>query len=875
MDEYAVQPEQFPIASLAKPLAEELKSSGELLEIPSNKPMSLSETQGLLVLEGALELYFIPSSSRQYAGSLFYACTLNPGEFFIPLPAEGMNEADFVVKAQPRTSALRLPSEYTVSDDSSGVKWREFISRLELIIALKQEDLINHVKATRTTSANIFKRGIVALKAVPFNTNTAFLKDLAKTNLVRPKSCLVAAVAHSIGLSVPKTEVPDSFSIEDAMDSAGLQYRVVELGENWWRKSGNAPYLAEYRNDDGTVSSVALLPDAFGMGYSIYSGESFSARRATREEASRVKRMAYRVYRPFTDEKATLEGILKFAMFGHKSGITAVMLIGILGGMLGMLIPELTGKIFSTLIPQAQYSQLTIFFGIMAAIALATGLFQATQQLLLLRAESEIDNDVEAALWDRLLKLRVNFFREYSSGEINGRICALSSVWQVARPAFNTILTTSIFGIFYLGQMIWYDWALALIAVISLAVLALVIVVMGFRLLKCQRLVLNNINNLSSKLVQFISGLGKLRVAGAEEQVFSIWAGDFATQRDNTAKMQFSQLVVTLATRVLPTVIAGVLFYYLVYYGMYDGSTLVVYETGEFMRFWSAYTLLLSVVVRFSSSLIAILSSLPAIANILPIFNAPREISYPRSYSAALSGNIDIKGLRFRYSDKAPFVINGIDLHIESGEYVAIVGSSGSGKSTLLRLLLGFEKPTEGSIFYDGKTFSDIDARRIRSQIGVVLQNAGLFAGDILSNILCGRSLSIEDAWRAAEMAGLKDDILAMPMGMNTAVGEGSGTLSGGQRQRLIIARAIVNNPKILFFDEATSALDNRTQALVTESIRKNKATRIVIAQRLSTIRSADRIILLDRGVVAEEGPYDELIAKEGLFYRLCRRQLF
>ena len=875
MQDDAVQPEHLPIASLAGPLTEELKSSCELVDIPSNKPMSLPETQGLLVLEGALELYFIPSSSRQYAGSLFYACTLNPGEFFIPLPADGLGEAGFVVKAQPRTSVLRLPHGYTVGDDASTSKWLEFISRLESIIALKQGELLNHVKDTRTTSDSIFKRGIAALKGVPFNANTAFLKNLAKTNLVRPKSCLVAAIAHSIGMPVPKTEVPDAFSIEEAMDSAGLQYRTVELGDKWWRKSGNAPYLAEYRNDDGSVCPVALLPDASSMGYCIYRGESFSATKATSEEASRVKGMAYRIYRPFTEEQATVAGLLKFGLFGHKMAIVAVIFIGIIGGMLGMLIPELTGKIFSTLIPQAQYDQLTIFFGIMAVIALATGLFQATQQLFLLRAESEIDNDVEAALWDRLLKLQVNFFRENSSGEISGRLSALSSVWQVARPAFNSILTTSIFGFFYLGQIFWYDWELALIALLSLVVLALVIVTMGFRLLKYQRMVLQNINRLGSKLVQFISGLGKLRVAGAEEQVFSIWAGDFATQRDNTAKLQSSQLVVTLATRVFPTVIAGVLFYYLVYYGMYDGSTLVVYETGEFMKFWSAYTLLLSVVVRFSSSLIAILSSLPAISNILPIFNAPREIHYPQSYATALSGNIDIKGLRFRYSDKAPFVINGLNLHIENGEYVAIVGSSGSGKSTLLRLLLGFEKPTEGSIFYDGKTFSDIDARKIRSQIGVVLQNAGLFAGDILSNILCGRSLPIEDAWLAAEMAGLKEDIKAMPMGMNTSVGEGSGTLSGGQRQRLIIARAIVNNPKILFFDEATSALDNRTQALVTESIRENKATRIVIAQRLSTIRAANRIILLDKGVIAEEGSYEELIDRKGLFYSLCKRQLF
>ena len=228
----------------------------------------------------------------------------------------------------------------------------------------------------------------------------------------------------------------------------------------------------------------------------------------------------------------------------------------------------------------------------------------------------------------------------------------------------------------------------------------------------------------------------------------------------------------------------------------------------------------------------------------------------------------------FRYSSDSPLVLRDVSFTIRPGEFVAFTGTSGSGKSTLIRLLLGFEQPLSGAIYYDGQDFAGLDLQEVRKQMGVVLQSGKLLAGDLLTNIVGNSPLTVEDAWDAARVSGMEEDIKALPMGMYTMVAEGGKTLSGGQRQRLMIARAVVNRPRILLLDEATSALDNRTQDIVSQALEGMRATRIVVAHRLSTIINADRIFVLDQGVIAESGTYNELLQKNGIFAELAKRQI-
>ncbi|MBQ2505799.1 MAG: ATP-binding cassette domain-containing protein, partial [Erysipelotrichaceae bacterium] len=257
-----------------------------------------------------------------------------------------------------------------------------------------------------------------------------------------------------------------------------------------------------------------------------------------------------------------------------------------------------------------------------------------------------------------------------------------------------------------------------------------------------------------------------------------------------------------------------------------------------------------------------------------PILNEVPEAAEDKEVLSRISGNIEMSHVSFRYEDNMPYVIDDLSLSIKAGDYVAIVGKTGCGKSTLIRLLLGFENPEKGAIYYDKKDLRKIDLVSLRKKIGTVTQNGDLFTGDIYSNIsICAPGLSMEDAWKAAEIAGMAEDIKAMPMGMYTMITEGARDISGGQKQRLMIARAIAPKPRVLIFDEATSALDNKTQKQVSEALDKLNCTRIVIAHRLSTIRHCNRILILDKGKIVEEGTYDELIAKNGFFAELVDRQ--
>jgi ATP-binding cassette subfamily C protein len=297
-------------------------------------------------------------------------------------------------------------------------------------------------------------------------------------------------------------------------------------------------------------------------------------------------------------------------------------------------------------------------------------------------------------------------------------------------------------------------------------------------------------------------------------------------------------------------------------------------STPDFISFNAAFGQFLGMMMGLVSALVAAAIAVPLYERAKPILQTATEDAGNKLVPGELSGAITLRGVRFRYAADGPAILSGLDLDIRPHEYVAIVGPSGAGKSTLLRLLLGFERPEVGEIAFDRTSLDDFDLHLLRRQIGVVMQQGRLTPGSIFDNIANHGRNTMDDAWEAAEQAGLAQNIRQMPMGMQTYVSEGASTLSGGERQRLMIARAFIRKPRILLFDEATSALDNETQAVVTGTLAQLTCTRIVIAHRLSTIQKVDRIVVISGGKVSEAGSFETLMAQRGEFYALAKRQL-
>ena len=372
-------------------------------------------------------------------------------------------------------------------------------------------------------------------------------------------------------------------------------------------------------------------------------------------------------------------------------------------------------------------------------------------------------------------------------------------------------------------------------------------------------------NRENSLVFALLSGIQKIKNSGAEKRAFVKWE---KTYKDN-AEYKYNPPLFIKLNAVLSSMITlcGMIF---MYYVAIENHISI----AEYMAFNSAYGMISAALLSFAKITSSIAIVIPIVEMIEPIFKTVPEVLEDKQLVERISGSIEMSNVSFRYHDNMPYILNHLSLKIQAGQYVAIVGKTGCGKSTLMRLLLGFEKPLRGGIYYDGKDINNLDLRSLRHKIGVVMQDGKLFQGDIFSNIIISAPrLTLDDAWEAARKAGMAEDIQRMPMGMFTLISEGTGGISGGQRQRLLIARAIAPKPKVLMFDEATSALDNMTQKIVSDSLDTLNCTRIVIAHRLSTIKNCDRIIVLDNGKIIEDGTYDELILKNGIFTELVKRQ--
>jgi NHLM bacteriocin system ABC transporter ATP-binding protein len=559
---------------------------------------------------------------------------------------------------------------------------------------------------------------------------------------------------------------------------------------------------------------------------------------------------------------------VKFGTFGCKRDLWKVLLLGLAAGLLGLIVPIATQVIFDTVVPNKDKGQLLAIGLFLVAVALATALFQVTRSLSLLRVEGKVDASLQAAVWDRLLSLPASFFRRYSAGDLGQRAMGIDSIRElVSGPVATTILSAT-FSLFNVVLLFYYDALLAVVALALIAVAVAVAVLAGVVQVRYQREVVYRAGRIWGLVLQIINGIAKIRVIAGEDRAFVRWAEQFAIQRKTAYKARSVQANLLVFNAAFPIVASLTIFATL---AATNGGGL---SPGRFVAFNTAFAVVLINTLQVSTAVAAILSVVPIYERIKPILHSLPEVDESKTLPGELEGAIEASHVSFRYAEGGPLILSDVSMHVKPGEFVALVGPSGSGKSTLLRLLLGLERPESGAIYYDSQDLSGLDVREVRRQIGTVIQNGKVMTGNLLENIVGSSLLTIDDAWEAARMAGIEDDIKQMPMGMFTLVSEEGGTFSGGQRQRLMIARAIVKKPRIVFFDEATSALDNSSQELVSESLEALHATRVVIAHRLSTIMNADRIYVMQNGRVVQHGTYDELMQQLGLFAQLAKRQI-
>jgi len=644
--------------------------------------------------------------------------------------------------------------------------------------------------------------------------------------------------------------------------ASGLRVRQVLLRDEWWRRD-NGPLL-------GVVSEgrrpVALLRSR--TGYEIADPQTGTRVPVDTSAAAALDPAAHVFYRPFPRGPLGAWQLVKFGARDTARDLATVLLLGLAMGVLGLLLPFATGVIFDSILPGAATSQLLQFAAALAIAAFVGAAFKVAQGISILRIEGRMDTSVQSALWDRLLNLPVPFFRRYSAGDLAWRAYGLNQIRETLSTVTVAPVLAAAFSILNVALLFYYDAPLAAVAV-GLAASSLFVTGLAFRLQLRDRRGISEIQGrLSGMVLQFITGISKLRVAGAESRAFAAWAKQYSQQKHLAYRTGLITAVVTVFNSVFPVLSLAILFSWVIRNPQDNLST------GEFMAFYTAFALVAIALIQMNQALVASFDVVPAFERIRPILTTEPEVDVARTDPGELRGEVEVSHVTFRYRAGGMPVMSDVSLRAAPGEFLAIVGPSGSGKSTLFRLLLGFETPEAGTIFYDRQDLARLDLRSVRRQVGVVLQNGRLMQGDVFTNIVGTNLLSKEDAWAAAKVAALDEEIRRMPMGMFTWVGEGGGTLSGGQRQRLLVARAVVTRPRILLFDEATSALDNRTQASVMRSLEELRATRIVIAHRLSTVARADRIYVIDGAQIVQSGTYDQLMSAQGLFSSLVRRQL-
>lgn len=678
---------------------------------------------------------------------------------------------------------------------------------------------------------------------------------------------VVAELCHRSNIKIAPYEriascCSGEMKIQDIARVSHFPCRDIVLEEKW--HEADAGSLLVYFGED--LEPAACIPKGQN-GYLLYRSGQKTVK-LTEELAEKCDPKAHMIYRPFPQTSMTVKDFAKYCFDGlSKADLAAILLLTVVTSLIGLLIPTLNQMLYDQFIPLGQTGLIIQIGCLIASFMIGNLAFSVVQSLASFRLSSRIRYQVQNAVYHRVFELPENFFRKYESADLANRIMELGSLASEVGEMILSLGLSVVSSVFYLVRMFSYSPVLSVLSLAMMVLFSVLLYVMSRYQMRYQAKIMELNGKSDSIMFQFILGIEKIRIAGIEERAIYEYMKSFVKQRK--AETELAK-VSNISNAVMA--VSGSLFTIVLYAAAYQAADI---SMGQFVGFNSAFGMVSGTINGLVGALISYKMLKPAYARVKDVLETAPEANDAKQLPGEVTGKIDLDHVSFAYEEGLPPVFTDLSFHIEAGEYVGIVGSSGCGKSTLLKLLLGFEKPVSGKIYYDHQDMEDLDLQELRKKFGVVLQDGELISGSIYDNIiLTCPSAGYAEVMEVVEAVGLADDIDGMPMGLQTVVSEHCGTISGGQKQRILIARAIINRPKVIFFDEATSALDNVTQAQVCETLEKMNGTKLVIAHRLSTIKNCDRIIVLDRGQIVEEGNYDALMEKKGLFFELASRQL-
>ncbi len=696
-----------------------------------------------------------------------------------------------------------------------------------------------------------------------FEKKTSSVKESGNEALYQ----VMAELCHKSKIKIaPYDKIVSCFGQElTCHDIARISHfpcRDIVLEEKW--HEADAGSLVVYFGEER--EPAACIPRG-QHGYILYrSGQE--PVKLTEELAEQCEPRAFMIYRPFPQKSMTVKDFAKYCFDGlSKADLAVIFLLTIVSSLIGLLLPTLNQMLYDRFIPMGQSGLIVQIGCLIASFMIGNLAFSVVQSLASFRLSSRIRYQVQNAVYHRVFELPENFFRKYESADLASRIMELGALASEVGEMILSLGLSVVASAFYLVRMFTYSPLLSGVSLAMMLVFSIIVYGMSRYQMRYQEKIMELDGKSDSIMFQFLLGIEKIRIAGIEERAIYEYMKSFVDQRRAETELGKVSNISSAVTAVSSSIFTIVL-YAVAYHA--TGITM-----GQFVGFNSAFGMVSGTINGLVNALVTYKMLKPAYARVKDVLETAPETNEAKQAPGDVSGMIDLDHVAFAYEEGLPPVFTDLSLHIDAGEYIGIVGSSGCGKSTLLKLLLGFEKPTSGRIYFDNQDMEELDLQELRKKFGVVLQNGELVSGSIFENItLTAPQADHDTVMEVVEAVGLADDIEAMPMGLQTVVSEHCGTISGGQKQRILIARAIINRPKIVFFDEATSALDNITQAQVCETLEKMDGTKLVIAHRLSTIKNCDRILVMDRGHIVEQGNYETLMEMKGLFYELASRQL-